>query len=159
MGPQNVPFVVVTSFSDPRTRIFIKSQIWLVMPFFVFFYVLKWKPTKNKEKWRQAASQAASLRGHFWLSYKDSHQKLNIADPRTMIFIKSQIWLVVSFFVLYNLLQWKQTKNKEKWRQATSQAGSLSWSVLWSPPRRPPQWRNLVRNWWEPIANWGGQIS
>ena len=195
MTCQNWPFVVVTSFSDPRTRIFIKSQIWLVMPFFVLFYFFQWKPMKNKEKWRQTASQVASLRAHFWSSYKDFHQKSDmtghavflsyftfsnehqwktkkndarqrarqpawelIFDPRTRNFIKSQIWLVVSFFVLYNLLQWKQTKNQEKWRQATSQACSLSWSVLWSPPRRPPQWRNLVRNWWEPIANWGGLI-
>ena len=66
---------------------FIKSQIWLVMPFFVLFYLLQWKPMRNKENWRQTASQAASLRAHFWSSYKDFHQKLDMTGHAVFCFI------------------------------------------------------------------------
>ena len=72
----NMSFVVVTSFSDSRRRIFIKSHIWLVMMFFVLFYFLQWKPLKNQENdAKQRARQPA------WEL---------ISDPRTKIFIKSQ---------------------------------------------------------------------
>ena len=103
--------------SDPRTRIFSKSQIWLVMPFFVLFYLLQWKPMKNQEKWRHAASQAASLRALFWSSYKDFHKKSDITGHAVFCFIL--------FFTM------KTNENYDKWRQTASQAASLR-AHFWS---------------------------
>ena len=195
MSSQNVLFVVVTSFSDPRTRIFMKSQIWLVMLFFCLILPFPMTTNEKQKKMTPDSEPGSQLESSFlilvqgfsskvrydwscrFLSYfifsnenpwktkkNDARHRARqpawqlISDSRPKIFMKRQIWVVMPFFVLFYILKCKPTKNKEKWRQAASQAASLSWPVLWSPQRRPPKWRNRVRNWWEPIANWGGLI-
>ena len=115
---QNWPFVVVTSFSDPRTRIFIKSEIWLVMPLFVLFYILQCKPMRNQEKWRHAASQAASLRALFWSSHKDFHLKSDMTGRAVFL----------SYITFYNENQRKPKKN-----DARQRARQLAWELISDP--------------------------
>ena len=113
-------------FSDPRTRIFIKSQIWLVMPFFALFYLLQWKPMKHCGKWRQTASQAASLRAHFWSSYKDFHQKSGLPGA---------LGLPGQFSLWFLLKNNKEISSRELWvLQVNFPYGFLLKTIRKSPP-------------------------